>query len=192
MDRCWNSWALTCRFWTVQRSAGGRRRTWRKLHLAVDAATNTIAAAATLTTSGEGAAGQVGPLLDQTTGPIYTVVADGAYDGEPTYQTVAGRDPATAVVIPPCSTAVPGPGADPTQRDRHIQSLAEESRLGWQQETDYGKRSKAETAMSRYKRILGDHLHARKLPGQQAEAAIGVAVLNRMMDAGRPDSVRVA
>jgi hypothetical protein len=48
---------LTCRFWTVQRSAGGRRRTWRKLHLAVDAATNTIAAAATLTTSGEGAAG---------------------------------------------------------------------------------------------------------------------------------------
>jgi hypothetical protein len=30
----------------------------------------------------------------------------------------------------------------------------------------------AETAMSRYKRILGDHLHARKLIGQQAEAAI--------------------
>ena len=50
----------------------------------------------------------------------------------------------------------------------------------------------AETAMARYKRILGDHLHARKLPGQQAEAAIGVAVLNRMIDAGRPDSVRVA
>ena len=119
-------------------------------------------------------------------------MADGAYDGEPTYQTVAGRDPATAVVIPPRSTAVPGPGADPTQRDRHIQSLAEESRLGWQQETDYGKRSMAKTAMSRYKRILGDHFHARKLSGQQAEAAVGVAALNRMMDAGRPDSVRVA
>jgi hypothetical protein len=46
--------------------------------------------------------------------------------------------------------------------------------------------------MARYKCILGDHLHARKLPGQQAEAAIGVAVLNRMIDAGRPDSVRIA
>jgi|SRR3954447_25089242 hypothetical protein len=45
---------------------------------------------------------------------------------------------------------------------------------------------------ARYKRILGDHLHARKLPGQQAEAAIGIAILNRMMDAGRPDSVRIA
>ena len=55
-----------------------------------------------------------------------------------------------------------------------------------------GRRSKAETAMARYKRILGDHLHARNLPGQQAETAIGVAVLNRMIDTGRPDSVRVA
>ena len=79
------------------------RRTWRKLHLAVDAATNTIVAA-TLTTSGEGDAGQVGPLLDQTEGPIDTVMADGAYDGEPTYQTVAERDPAATVVIPPRST----------------------------------------------------------------------------------------
>jgi hypothetical protein len=49
-----------------------------------------------------------------------------------------------------------------------------------------------ETAMSRYKRILGDHLHARKLTGQQAEATIGVTVLNRMIDAGRPDSARIA
>jgi len=119
-------------------------------------------------------------------------MADGAYDGEPTYRTVAGRDSAATVVIPPRSTAVPGSSAEPTQRDGHIQSLAEKGRLGWQRDTDYGRRSKAETAMARYKRILGDHLHARKLPGQQAEAAIGVAVLNRMMDAGRPDSVRIA
>jgi hypothetical protein len=50
----------------------------------------------------------------------------------------------------------------------------------------------AKTAISRYKRILGDRLHARKLSGQQAEAAIGIAILNRMIDAGRPDSVRIA
>jgi hypothetical protein len=31
------------------------------------------------------------------------------------------------------------------------------------------------TAMARCKRILGDHLHARTLPGQHAEAAVGVA-----------------
>ena len=119
-------------------------------------------------------------------------MADGAYDGEPTHRTVAERDPAATVIIPPRSTAVPGSTTEPTQRDGHIQSRADRGRLGWQRETDYGKRSKAETAMSRYKRILGDHLHARKLSGQQAEAAIGVAILNRMIDAGRPDSVRSA
>jgi hypothetical protein len=99
-------------------------------------------------------------------------------------------------------SAIPLPGSscrraarpcrDQPQRDEHIQSLADKGRLGWQRETDYGKRPRAETAMARYKRILDDHLHARKLPGQQAEAAIGVAVLNRMIEAGRPDSVRVA
>jgi transposase len=122
------------------------RRTWRKLHLAVDAATNTIVAA-TLTTSSEGDASQVGPLLDQTTGQIDTIMADGAYDGEPTYQTVAEHDPTATVVIPPRSTAVLGSSAEPTQRDRHIQSLADEGRLSWQRETDYGTRSRAETAM---------------------------------------------
>ena len=169
------------------------RRTWRKLHLAVDASTNTIVAA-TLTTTDDGDASQVGPLLDQTTGAIDTVLADGAYDGDPIYHTVAERDAGATVVIPPRATAVPGPTAatEPTQRDRHIQSIAERGRLGWQRQTDYGKRSKAETAMARYKRILGDHLQARTLPGQQAEAAIGVAVLNRMIDQARPNSVRAA
>jgi hypothetical protein len=32
---------------------------------------------------------------------------------------------------------------------------------------------------------------ARKLFGQQAKAAIGAAVLNRMLDAGRADLVRI-
>jgi hypothetical protein len=39
--------------------------------------------------------------------------------------------------------------------------------------------------MARYKRILGDHLQARKLPGQQAEAAIGVTVLRTCSQTGR-------
>ena len=97
--------------------------------------------------------------------------------------------------MPPRSTAVPGSTAEPTQRDEPIQSLADKGHLGWPgsgKPTTYGKRPKAETATARYKRILDDHLYARKLPSQQAEAAIGVAVLNRMIEAGRPDSVRVA
>ena len=44
--------------------------------------------------------------------------------------------------------------------------------------------------MGRYKAIIGPGLRARRLSGQRAEAAAGVAVLNRMLDTGRPDSVR--
>ena len=53
--------------------------------------------------------------------------ADGAYDGEPVYRSVTGHTPDAAVIIPPRSTAVPSPAADtdPTQRDRHIQLIAD-------------------------------------------------------------------
>jgi hypothetical protein len=60
------------------------RRIWRKIHLAVGVATNTIVPA-TLTTTSEGDVSQVGPLLDQTTGLINTMMADSAFDGEPIY-----------------------------------------------------------------------------------------------------------
>lgn len=119
-------------------------------------------------------------------------MADGAYDGESSYQTIAARDAGARVVIPPRAAAVLSDAAEtaPTQRDRHIQTIAEHGRLAWQRQTDYGKRAKAETAMARYKRILGDQLRARMLPGQQAEAATGVSILNRRIDQTRPNSVR--
>jgi hypothetical protein len=47
-----------------------------------------------------------------------------------------------------------------------------------------------ETTMGRYKTLIGPRLRARGFAAQQTEAAIGVAVLNRMLAAGRPDSVR--
>jgi len=56
------------------------RRTWRKLHLAVDAASGMIVAQ-TLTDQDTDDASQVGPLLDQLDDPIARVTADGAYDG---------------------------------------------------------------------------------------------------------------
>src|SRR5918998_731970 len=61
---------------------GRARRSWRKLHLAVDAERGEIAACA-LTGKEAGDAGQVPVLLEQVQGEIASVMADGAYDGEP-------------------------------------------------------------------------------------------------------------
>jgi hypothetical protein len=55
---------------------------------------------------------------------------------------------------------------------------------------NYGQRSLVETTMGRYKTLIGPRLRARGLAARQTEAAIGVAVLNRMLAAGRPKSVR--
>ena len=86
------------------------QRTWRKLHLAVDPNSGEILASE-LTTIAEGDAALVGPLLDQITSPIASVMADGAYDREPVYRAVAERQPGppAAVVIPPRASAVPSP-----------------------------------------------------------------------------------
>ena len=112
------------------------------------------------------------------------------------YRSIAGRqpDPVPDVVIPPRASAVPGT-EDPdarSQRDRHIRLIAEKGRMAWQRATGYGRRSLAETAVGRHEAIIGPRLRARGLPAQQGEAAMAAEVLNRMIRAAKPISVRVA
>src|SRR3954447_23111326 len=70
--------------WRVEKHGTKRRRSWRKLHLGVDAETGRIVAA-TLTDRDEDDAAQVGPLLDQVEDPVASFTADGAYDQESVY-----------------------------------------------------------------------------------------------------------
>ena len=161
--------------WQMAKHGGRDRRTWRKLHLAIDPDTGEVLASA-LTTTEEGDASLVRPLLDQIAAPIAAVLADGAYDGDPVYRAVADRAPAAAVIIPPRATAVvsevSAAGA-PTPRDRHIEMIAAKGRLGWQKAVGYGRRSLVETGMLRYKTIIGRTLRARTLPAQKVEARVG-------------------
>ena len=196
--------------WLAERHGERGKRGWRKLHLAVDPGSGEILACE-LTSNEEGDASQVGSLLEQIPGPIASVIADGAYDGEPVYRVVAERqsDPPAAVIIPPRATAVPSAaaGTAPSQRDRHVQLIRDKGRLhaaprhvppgdrcamGWQKAVDYGRRSLGETAISRYKALIGPSLRARTLPAQKTEARAACAVLNRMTRLGMPVSQRVA
>jgi IS5 family transposase len=74
--------------WQQEKHGKRARRTWRKLHLAVDAASGQIVAS-TLTEASADDPSQVGPLLDQIAAEIMQVTADGTYDGEPTYSVIA-------------------------------------------------------------------------------------------------------
>jgi transposase len=175
--------------WLDQKHGVRSRRRWRKLHLAVDADTHEIAAVE-LTPDDVGDVSALPDLLDQIEQPVGSMTADGAYDGDTIYDEVLQRHPAARVIIPPRSTAILSE-AGTTQRDDHLRSIEQHGRLGWQRRSGYGRRSLVETAMYRYKIIIGRRLHARTLPNQRIEAKIGCNVLNRMTSLGMPVSIRV-
>src|SRR3712207_472710 len=114
--------------WLAETHGERGRRSWRKLHLAVDPGSGEILASE-LTTSEEGDASLVGPLLDRITGPLASVTADGAHDGEPVYRAVSVRqpDPPASGIIPPRAGAVASSTTDttPSRRDMHVRMLEE-------------------------------------------------------------------
>ncbi len=119
--------------WLLEKHGTRTRRSWRKLYIGVDAGSGQIVAAS-LTAKGVDDGAEVGPLLDQVTGAVSSFTADGGYDQDRVYAGVAERYPEAAVVVPPRATAVPSDTAEtaPTQRDRHLQHIAEHGRMVWQ------------------------------------------------------------
>src|SRR3954451_16759399 len=137
---------------------------------------------------------QTGTLLDQVVGPVASFTADGAYDQEGASAAVAERHPKAAIIVPPRSTAVPSETAEraPTQRDRHLQFIAEHGRMAWQKASGYTKRARAEAAIGRFKQVIGDRLRAHTDERRATEVDVAAHVLNRMLDLGRPSYVRLA
>ena len=111
--------------WLLEKHGTKTRRSWRKLHIAVDADTGRIAAAS-LTGSDVDDASHVGSLLDQVGGPVASFTADGAYDQGGVYGEVVSRHREASVIVPPRCSAVASDTAQtaPTMRDRHLQTIA--------------------------------------------------------------------
>jgi hypothetical protein len=76
-------------------------------------------------------------------------------------------------------------------RNGHIQTIQEKGRRGWQKAVGYGKRALVETALFRYKTLMGPALRARTLAAQKTEAYVACSVINRMTPLGMPLSQRV-
>ena len=64
--------------------------------------------------------------------------------------------------------------------------------MGWQKSSGYNRRAKAEAAIGRYKRVIGDTLRSRTDQTEATEVAIAAAALNRMLEFGRPNYVRIS
>ncbi len=179
--------------WLVEKHGATMRRSWRKLHIGMDADTGQIVAAA-LTRKEVDDASQVAPLLDQVATSVASFTADGAYDQDSVSAAVAERHPEAAVIVPPRATAVPSSRAEtePTQRDRHLQFIAEHGRAAWQKASGYTSRARVEATIGRFKQVIGDGLRSRTDQRRATEIDVAIHALNRMLDFGRPNSVRVA
>ena len=116
--------------WLSEKHGTKVRRSWRKLHLGVNAGTGRIVASL-LTTKDADDGSQVSPLLDRLEGPLASFTGDGAYDQKSVAASIGSRHPDAAIVVPPRSTAVPSEAAEtaPTQRDRYLRNIAEHGRM---------------------------------------------------------------
>ena len=171
-----------------------KRKSWRKLHLGLDLVSGEIVCSE-LTTDDIGDPTALPDMLDQIDGPVDLFLADGAYDGSSTCDLLAARfGSEIEVAIPPPKNAVLSPKAAqyPTMRDRHIADISASGRMAWQKTSGYNQRSRVETLMGRWKTVIGPKLKARRFENQKTETKIGVRILNRMTELGRPKFERTA
>jgi Transposase DDE domain len=179
----------------VEKHGTSRRQSGRKLPLGGDGESGEIVAIELTSKEIEiDNAARSDALLDQLTDPIASFTADGAYDQDRGYETVAERQRDAAVMVPPRSTAVPSACAKPapTPRHRHIQDIAERGRMGGQKSSGYNLRAKIEAAIGRYKHVIGDALRSRTDETEATEVAIAAAALNRMLEFERSNYVWIA
>lgn len=207
--------------WKVRKHGWVKRRTWRKVHLLVDART---LLAREVTTSGQYGSDskEFVKLLAGESDPVAYVKGDGAYDTHAAYDAVRARPEHPVAIFPPHRERRPGtkprpdrgharaegqrvnPGgyrhhiwqhgnskAPPLDRDRHVRRMREVGRRCWKAEVGYHERSLAETEVFRFKGIFGPSLSARSDAVRETEVRIKVAALNRMTRLGMPDSYPV-
>ncbi len=161
--------------WLQETHGTKTRRSWRKLHIGLDAGSGQIVAAS-LTAKEVDDGAEVGSLLDQITGMVASFTGDGGYDQDRVYASVVERHPEAAVIVPPRATAVPSEMAAtaPTQRNRHLQQIAKHGRMAWQKASGYTVRARAEAAIGRFKQVIGDGLRSRTDERRATEMGIAV------------------
>ena len=171
------------------------RKSWRKLHMAVD--DNGTILGSELTFHDISDSATVPTILNQIGSPIDTVLGDGAYDQPSVYDAMIahqekyGNGLEIKAAIPPNLGFRPEMPTDSKLRVDNIR-VFEKGRQRWQEHADYGRRARAENGMFRYKTIIGNKFKSRSFSSQKTESKIAVNILNKMAGLGMPCSKKFA
>ena len=173
--------------WHSKKHGERWRKRWKKLHLGVDE--NGRILASKVTDGYEHDPSQVPNLLAQVDREIDRFVGDRIYDQEAVYEAVDHHSQGAEVIIPPKKDALLSNNPiiiGSSQRDCHIAEVRSKGLSEWKRQSGYYLQSHVENAFYRYKRIIGGRLRAKNEDAQKQEAAIGCAILNRMLEMGEP------
>jgi hypothetical protein len=174
--------------WKVRLHGADKRRTWRKLHLAIEHSTQE-AVACSMSEQYVLDRRELPGLLKDVEGEVAEVLGDGAYDFQDCYRAIHARGARS--VIPPQRRARIRSGLEFGDRNAAVVRGREVGRDEWKKEAGYHRRSLAETAMMRLKTIFPDRLRAREWRRQEAELRVRCAALNQMTSLGMPQSYAV-
>ena len=172
--------------WKVRTHGADKRRVWRKVHLVIDADNHEIRAVE-MTDHRHGDGKIVPGLLAQLPEEerIGVISGDGAYEASASRQ--------ADLVVPPQRNGKPWKRQTTraTERNETLRAIRHLGRRLWKRWSGYHRRSLAETAMSRLKR-LGERLAARDPTRQVAGVQIRCAILNTFNPLGISDTVACA
>jgi IS5 family transposase len=176
--------------WKCRVHGKSKRRTWRKLHLAIDSKTHEIIGMS-LTTSNRHDSMETKKLL-QDIPAIASVTGDKGYDNRNAYDPIAAKG-AKAIIPPRSGAALKKKNISwgDVERNRLVKENWAIGKKTWKIGSKYHRRSLVETGIGRFKNIIGPSLHSRHLKNQIVEARIGISILNRMTHLGMPKSYKV-
>ena len=176
--------------WKVRKHGADKRRVWRKVHLAVDAHSHEVRVVE-MTDHRHGDSEILPDLLAQLPEgeQIAVINGDGAHDTRTAYAASASRK--ATLLVPPRRNGKPWKTrtAGAEERNEALRAIKHLGRRLWKRWSGYHRRSLAETAMSRLKR-LGERLAARDPARQVAEVQIRCAILNVSVRPRHADAVR--
>ncbi|MBP1807458.1 IS5 family transposase [Rubellimicrobium aerolatum] len=178
--------------WQVRKHGPGRRRQWRKVHLAMDAATGDIRAVE-FTPSREGDSPVLPGLLAQipVDQPIGTVTGDGAYDTRTCHTAISDRGGTAVIPIRRNGRAWKEDCPAAKARNETLRATQRFGRALWKRLTGYHARSRIEAQMRRLK-SFGERIALRDPDRQAAEIHTRIALMNRFSALGRAEITRVA
>ncbi len=160
--------------WKVRQHGVGKRRTWRKLHIALDPhSQEIIVGELTLANEADGPKGA--DLLSKVPKTVRRAFGDGGYDGR-SFRKAAKQREIRPIVPPPRNARMSSKNTlKYPERDEAIAVITglgggEGGRKAWEVLSGYHIRSLVETTFSRLKTLFGAALRSRTVETQRTEA----------------------